>query len=155
VAPTDIVSGKDLRSSRSSTPLPFLSWLDKIRSMATPFRVTGPLLDVAEALLEAFADNREIHGWAMAKRTNHSGPTIYNVVNRLEDLDWITGRWEDQNDGLNRPRRRLYRLTPTGVAAARALLAERRPATCHPSIRPATRFTLVRALRAWLPGGAW
>lgn len=123
--------------------------------MANPIRVTGPLLDVLEALLEAFPDDRETHGWAMAKRTKHSGPTVYNVLTRLEDLDWIIGRWEDQTDGLNRPRRRLYRLTPTGAEAALALLAERRPATFHPSIRPATGFTLLRTLRAWLLGGAW
>jgi PadR family transcriptional regulator, regulatory protein PadR len=96
--------------------------------MSHPVRITAPLLDVLEALLDSFATGSETHGWAMAKQTKRSGPTVYNVVSRLEGMGWVTSRWEEQEAQLNRPRRRLYRLSPDGAESARVLLAERRPA---------------------------
>jgi hypothetical protein len=51
--------------------------------------------------------------------------TIYPIVRRLEDLGWLTARWEDideQAEGC--PRRRYYRLTGDGLPAARQALAE-------------------------------
>src|SRR4029453_3367503 len=96
--------------------------------MTGPVRVTGPLLDVLEVFLQAHTDGQELHGWAILRATKRAGPTVYGVLDRLEDADWINGRWEDQPPNANTPRRRLYRLTPTGVASARNLLATRRPA---------------------------
>jgi PadR family transcriptional regulator, regulatory protein PadR len=96
--------------------------------MTGPVRVTGPLLDVLEVFLQALTDDQEPHGWAILKATKRAGPTVYGVLDRLEDAGWVTGRWEDQTPNANTPRRRLYRLTPTGAAAARDLLAARRPA---------------------------
>ena len=93
-----------------------------------PIRVTNPLLDVLEVLLQAFdscAD--DLHGWAIMKATRRPGPTVYGVLDRLEDIGWISGRWEDENPEPGKPRRRLYSITPTGVIGARELLRERRP----------------------------
>jgi PadR family transcriptional regulator, regulatory protein PadR len=97
--------------------------------MTGPVRVTGPLLDVLEVFLQALTDGQELHGWAILKATKRAGPTVYGVLDRLEDAGWVTGRWEDQPPNVNTPRRRLYRLSPTGAVAARDLLAARRPAT--------------------------
>jgi PadR family transcriptional regulator, regulatory protein PadR len=110
--------------------------------MTGPVRVTGPLLDVLEVFLQALADDQELHGWAIMKATKRAGPTVYGVLDRLEDAGWVTGRWEDQPADANTPRRRLYRLSPTGAAAARDLLAARRPAALgrlaqQPHPRPA------------------
>src|SRR5215213_8263698 len=115
--------------------------------MTGPVRVTGPLLDVLEVFLQALADDQELHGWAIMKATKRAGPTVYGVLDRLEDAGWVTGRWEDQPPDANTPRRRLYRFSPTGVVAARELLADRRPAALgrlahQPHPRP--------ALVAWL-----
>jgi DNA-binding PadR family transcriptional regulator len=96
--------------------------------MTGPIRITGPLLDVLDVLLRALADQDEPHGWAIMKATGRSGPTVYGVLDRLEQGGWLEGRWEEQSAQANTPRRRFYRLTPTGMTAARALLAERRPA---------------------------
>jgi DNA-binding PadR family transcriptional regulator len=116
--------------------------------MAEPVRVTNPLLDVLEVLLEAFNNDRqELHGWAIMKAAERSGPTVYGVLDRLEDANWITGRWEDHHPQPNKPRRRFYHLTPTGAVAAFRLLAARRPDTqrCPPrSMEPGLTFT------AWL-----
>lgn len=90
--------------------------------------MTVPLLDVLEVFIQAFTDDEgELHGWQIVKSTGRSGPTVYGVLDRLVDAGWISGRWEEENPQPNRPRRRLYRLTPDGVASARQLLAERRP----------------------------
>jgi PadR family transcriptional regulator, regulatory protein PadR len=98
--------------------------------MDGPVRVTNPLLDVLEVLLDAFDEGqRELHGWAIMKAVERSGPTVYGVLDRLEDCGWITGRWESQHPEGNKPRRRFYRLTPTGSVSARSLLARRRPDT--------------------------
>jgi len=113
---------------RGSHRLPIYLDLGKISVMAGPVRVTGPLLDVLEVFLRASgADDGELHGWAIMKATKRTGPTVYGVLDRLEDMGWITGRWEDQNPEASKPRRRLYHLTPTGVIDARQILAERRP----------------------------
>jgi PadR family transcriptional regulator PadR len=101
--------------------------IGKIRPVSPPVRVTGPLLDVLEILVDAFG-RAEPHGWAIMKATNRSGPTVYGVLARLEDAEWIIGRWEVQGLDVNRPRRRLYSLTPNGYERARVLLSERRPA---------------------------
>ncbi|HEX4724960.1 MAG TPA: helix-turn-helix transcriptional regulator [Pseudonocardiaceae bacterium] len=95
--------------------------------MTGPIRITKPLLDVLEVLLRALADQEEPHGWAIMKATGRSGPTVYGVLERLEQDGWIEGRWDDRPTEPNKPRRRFDRLTPTGVTSARDLLAERRP----------------------------
>lgn len=95
--------------------------------MAGPIRVTNPLLDVLEVFLEAFNNHDDLHGWAIMKATKRSGPTVYGVLDRLEDAGWISGRWEDENPEPGKPRRRFYSITPTGVIVAREILRERRP----------------------------
>ena len=95
--------------------------------MGRPIRVTNPLLDVLEVFLEAFDSRVDLHGWAIMKATKRSGPTVYGVLDRLEDIGWISGRWEDENPEPGKPRRRLYSITPTGLVGAREILRERRP----------------------------
>lgn len=89
-------------------------------------RITEPALDVLEALLRAHADAVDVYGWALIKATGRLGPTVYGVLDRLEDLDWVTAWWED-GPVEGKPRRRFYQLTPAGAAEARDLLATRRP----------------------------
>jgi PadR family transcriptional regulator, regulatory protein PadR len=104
--------------------------------MAGPVRVTSPLLDVLEVLLQAFDSHADdLHGWAIMKATKRSGPTVYGVLDRLEGVGWISGRWEDENPEPGKPRRRLYSITPTGVIGAREILRERRPQALRPRRR--------------------
>ena len=99
--------------------------------MAAPTRVTNPLLDVLEVFFQALDEHDDLHGWAIMKATKRSGPTVYGVLDRLEDAGWISGRWEDENPEPGKPRRRFYSLTPTGVSGAREILRERRPQALH------------------------
>jgi PadR family transcriptional regulator, regulatory protein PadR len=104
--------------------------------MSPPVRVTAPLLDVLDVLLGALADGDEMHGWAIARAAGRSGPTVYGVIDRLEDSGWVTGRWERENPQPGKPRRRLYMLTSPGASAARDLLTarcgERSPVRAQP-----------------------
>ena len=118
--------------------------------MPGPVRITAPLLDVLEILLVAFAEDAELHGWAIARAAKRSGPTVYGVIDRLEDAGWIAGRWEEGNPQPGKPRRRLYRLTPTGIALAKDLLATRRPRS--PAHRPAPRPAFAGRLRGVFSG---
>jgi DNA-binding PadR family transcriptional regulator len=91
------------------------------------------LLDVLEVLLQAFDSHAsDLHGWAIMKATKRSGPTVYGVLDRLEDTGWISGRWEKENPEPGKPRRRLYSITPTGVIGALEILSERRPQALRP-----------------------
>ncbi|WP_369076840.1 PadR family transcriptional regulator [Actinoplanes nipponensis] len=68
------------------------------------------------------------YGWMIAKDTGRSGPTVYGILDRLEQDCWIDSEWEQQEDPANnRPRRRMYRLTKRGRTEAFDLLSERRP----------------------------
>jgi DNA-binding PadR family transcriptional regulator len=117
--------------------------------MSGPARVTRPLLEVLETFLQALAEGRELHGWAILKATGRAGPTVYGILDRLEDAGWVTARWEEQPADANTPRRRLYRLTPAGAAAAWELLAARRPAAVG---RQARQPRPGPALLGWPPG---
>jgi DNA-binding PadR family transcriptional regulator len=99
-----------------------------------PIRITGPFLDVIEALIEA---PDELHGWGIIKATGRGGPTVYKILERMTAMGWVTARWEAQPEEPNRPRRRYYRLTGIGVTHGGALLAERRPRPPVTNLRPA------------------
>ncbi|MFD0889443.1 PadR family transcriptional regulator [Streptosporangium algeriense] len=91
-------------------------------------RITQPTLDVLEVLLRAHEEKVPINGWAVMKETGRAGPTVYKVLDRLEDAGWITGEWEERPPDQPGPRRRFYRFTGEGATAAHALIARRRPA---------------------------
>ena len=84
------------------------------------------------------------------KETGRSGPTVYGVLDRLEDWGWISGCWEELPPGESQPRRRYYRLTPDGEAEVRELLEQRRP---HALRSPGGRKT-GGAVPRLAPGGA-
>ncbi|GAA4089678.1 PadR family transcriptional regulator [Nonomuraea soli] len=121
--------------------------------MAGLERVTQPTLDVLEVLLSAFDSNQDIHGWAIMKAAKRAGPTVYKVLDRLEDARWISGEWEELGSDQPGPRRRFYRLTGEGAPAARALLAERRPGTLQ--ARPTLGFAPIDWVGARLAGETW
>src|SRR5262249_24490537 len=112
--------------------------------MQGPTRVIQPLLDVLEVLLAASQLEQGVHGWAIMKEARRSGPTIYGVLDRLEDGGWVVGQWEDREAEPNKPRRRFYRLTPDGAVAARRLLAQRRSeAPGRPRFGPAQTLGVI------------
>lgn len=115
--------------------------------MPDPVRVAEPLLDVLELLVHAMRETSELHGWAIMKGTGRSGPTVYGVLDRLEDAGWITGRTEERNPQPGRPPRRFYRLTPNGVVRAEQMLATRRLALSDRAVRTSPRPAFLTFLR--------
>jgi PadR family transcriptional regulator PadR len=123
--------------------------------MGEPQRITQPLLDVLDVLLRAVDDDDlQLHGYAIMRLTKRSGPTVYGVLDRLEDAEWVTGYWEESAAESSKPRRRLYRLTPTGIVRARELLAERRPAARYRGVPLARRPGIIAQLRFLIGGVA-
>lgn len=82
----------------------------------------------AELLLLSLLEVEPLHGYEIARRIEErSGgrltfrvSSLYPVLCRLEERDWVKGRWVERE---GERRRRYYRLTPRGVSA---LAAERR-----------------------------
>jgi DNA-binding PadR family transcriptional regulator len=91
------------------------------------------MLDVLEVLLDA--DSFELHGWGITKATKLASPTVYKILERLTDGGLVSARWEDRHPDENKPRRRFYRLTPTGTRWAAELLNERRPKRIPHNVR--------------------
>ncbi|MBD2896975.1 hypothetical protein amrb99_59280 [Actinomadura sp. RB99] len=113
-------------------------------------RITGPLLDVIEQLYEAHTQDVELHGWPIVHNTKRAGPTVYRVLDRLEDAGWVSARWEEQDPGVNRPRRRYYRLTPNGLEEVRELLGQRRPSALRPAAPRSAPRDPRTAFGVWL-----
>jgi PadR family transcriptional regulator PadR len=77
-------------------------------------------------VLEAFLDNpaEELAGSDVQKRGKLASGTLYPILLRLESAGWFVSRWESVDPThVGRPRRRLYRLTPNGLARASEVFA--------------------------------
>jgi hypothetical protein len=108
------------RSLTSGRYLPILALVRRVEGAILPIEVS--ILTVA-----AHLDGGEFHGFEMAKQlrdvdsarrlTAHG--TLYKALGRMERGGLLASRWEDPQVAADegRPRRRLYRLTPTGAAA--------------------------------------
>jgi len=105
--------------------------------MGSLSRITPATLDVLEVLLD---DKAEHYGLAIAKQAGLATGSTFPILARLERIGWATSYWEETDAASRGPRRRFYRLTPDGMARARALVVERR-GKVFPGLRP-------------LPGGA-
>jgi len=68
---------------------------------------------------------RELSGSDLLDSISLSSGTLYPILMRLQQAKWLESRREDVDPrAVGRPRRRLYRITPTGLARASALRAE-------------------------------
>jgi DNA-binding PadR family transcriptional regulator len=87
--------------------------------------VTPATLDVLEALM---GPDEELYGLKIAQNAGRKAGSVYPILARLEEAGWVQSSWESEERDERGPRRRFYRLDPGGLAAARALLIERRGA---------------------------
>ena len=77
-------------------------------------------------VLEAFLENptEELAGADVQKRGQLASGTLYPILLRLESAGWFVSRWEAVDPAqVGRPRRRLYRLPPSGLARASEVFA--------------------------------
>jgi PadR family transcriptional regulator PadR len=96
-------------------------------------RKPGTLLPIEDAILRAAirlwrTGTAEFHGYEIARhvaehadrRSLTAHGTLYRALSRLERMGLVESHWEDAQIAAkeNRPGRRLYVLTGSGVAAA-------------------------------------
>jgi PadR family transcriptional regulator, regulatory protein PadR len=85
-------------------------------------RMSLQTLRVLEAFLESPTD--PLSGADVAKRGHLASGTLYPILLRLESAGWLTSRWEQVDpSSVGRPRRRLYRLTSSGLRRAGEVFA--------------------------------
>jgi PadR family transcriptional regulator PadR len=93
-------------------------------------RLSLQTLRVLQTFAEEPAEPR--YGLELMQRTSLKSGTIYPVLHRLETEGWLRSWSEPVNAAeIGRPARRLYAITPTGLAAAREAL--------DPFVAPALR----------------
>ena len=86
-------------------------------------RITTQVLKVLGALMSK--PKAEISGADIARVTELQSGTIYPILMRLENANWVQSDWEDGNPhDLGRPRRRLYSMTAFGSKSARTAFRE-------------------------------
>ena len=85
--------------------------------MQKQLRATSTTRAVLNALVEGF--DEDLWGFRLCKLTGLPSGTVYPILSNLEDLGWVETRWDDS--AATGPRRRFYRLTPTGLAQAKSL----------------------------------
>jgi PadR family transcriptional regulator PadR len=108
--------------------------------------MTTQTLGVLSAMLSD--PDADWYGLELSKRSGLKPGTIYPILDRLLKADWLERRWEDIDPAVEgRPKRRLYRLTGVGEAAARRVLDEHLVSLRQPesagSWRPAGQPRLV------------
>lgn len=91
--------------------------------MLGKIRMSGPTLKLLTLLFENPREARS--GASISKATGLGSGTMYPLLQRLEIAKWIEGKWEDIDPSeVGRPKRRLYKLTPSGQREAKKALAE-------------------------------
>lgn len=77
-------------------------------------------------VLEAFLENPtdQLSGADIHQRSGIASGTLYPILLRLETAGWFVSKWEAIDPAIaGRPRRRLYRLTSTGLRQASEVFA--------------------------------
>ena len=77
-------------------------------------------------VLESFLENPTelLAGADVQRRSGLASGTLYPILLRLEAAGWFVSQWESIDPAaVGRPRRRLYRLTPSGLARASEVFA--------------------------------
>ena len=85
-------------------------------------RMSLQTLRVLEAFLESPAER--LSGAQVHQRCGIASGTLYPILLRLESAGWFVSEWESIDpSSAGRPRRRLYRLTSTGLKRASEVFA--------------------------------
>jgi DNA-binding PadR family transcriptional regulator len=91
-------------------------------------RLTIPVAKVLSALLADPDTDR--YGLDLMNETGLASGTLYPILQRLQQSDWVAASWEEIDPvAEGRPARRYYRLTAQGATSARQALAELHAAT--------------------------
>lgn len=83
-------------------------------------RLSAQTVVVLEELLRAPAQWR--YGYDLMKATGLSAGTLYPILARLHEYGWLVAEWDTAGEA-GRPPRHHYRLTQTGRAGAKEMIA--------------------------------
>lgn len=100
--------------------------------MKRPPRLTHQGLKVLKAFFDAYQENvrSKLSGADIMRRVSLSSGTVYPLLLRFEGGHLLESEWETEDPrDLERPRRRLYSLTPQGVAVIENAVREILPAS--------------------------
>lgn len=85
--------------------------------MVENVRMSGPTLKLLKAFLER--PTEPLSGAQISKITKLGSGTLYPLLQRLSVAGWIVDEWEKVDPSeVGRPKRRFYKLTRSGQAAA-------------------------------------
>jgi DNA-binding PadR family transcriptional regulator len=98
--------------------------------------MTRATLDVLAALLDSPAET--VYGLQLAKATALKTGTVYPILARLERAGWLTSEWETGDADSTGPRKKFYRLTPTGLEEAHQAVNDRDAAVARANLKRAT-----------------
>lgn len=86
-------------------------------------RLTAQTIKVLGVLMSPAQD--EVSGAEIGRVTGLASGTLYPILFRLEKAGWLESHWEDGDPSeLERPRRRLYRITGVGLRRMKAAYRE-------------------------------
>ena len=97
-------------------------------------RITRQLTAVLDALSRSGAQWR--HGYDLSRETNLKSGTLYPLLIRMAEAEWLETKWADADDPW-RPRRHMYRLSSTGRKAVQEVCKS----------KPKLRLSLVDDVR--------
>lgn len=75
-------------------------------------RVTLTTIEVLKCIYSV--EGSGVWGLEISKRTGLKTGTVYPILERLENLGWVSSEWEITEE-RNGPRRRTYKLTPDAL----------------------------------------
>lgn len=91
--------------------------------MAEDVQVTVQTARVLSVLLDE--PTGQHYGLDVMHHSGLASGSLYPILRRLENANWLTSSWEEVDASqAGRPRRRYYALTGDGVVRARQALAE-------------------------------
>ena len=93
------------------------------RKASKDIRLSGPTLLTLKIFVEH--PKKGHSGADISKATGIGSGTLYPLLARLQQAEWLKSEWENINPSEEgRPRRRLYKITGLGQNNARKALAE-------------------------------
>jgi PadR family transcriptional regulator, regulatory protein PadR len=88
--------------------------------------MSAATLKVLNALLSSPRD--ELSGAEIGRAAKLASGTLYPILLRFEQAEWLKSRWETEDPHeLGRPRRRFYRVTGFGARHAKAAFRKLEP----------------------------
>jgi PadR family transcriptional regulator PadR len=85
------------------------------------------MTQTTQAVLRTLLDqpSKEQYGLEICAKAELPSGTIHPILARLERLGWVESSWEEMDPHeQGRPRRRYYKLSPSGAERARIALAK-------------------------------